>query len=66
MGQEGKEMASSEAHKRASAKYDAANTTRVFIKLNDKTDADILQKLDSVENKQGYIKDLIRADIAKK
>ena len=33
--------------------------------LNRKTDADILQKLSEVENKQGYIKDLIRKDIAK-
>lgn len=58
-------MASSEAHKRASMKYDAANTRVVRIRLNFKTDADILQKLDSLDNMQGYIKSLIRADIAK-
>ena len=29
------------------------------------TEADILKKLSSVENKAGYIKGLIRADIAK-
>lgn len=29
------------------------------------TEADILEKLSSVENKAGYIKSLIRADIAK-
>jgi len=29
-------------------------------------DADVLDKLDSVSSKQGYIKELIRADIAKK
>ena len=29
------------------------------------TDADILAKLDKVESKQGYIKSLIRADLAK-
>lgn len=45
------------------AKYDKANTTQVRMKLNLKTDADILEKLDSVGNKQGYIKALIRADI---
>ena len=50
---------------KASDKYDRANTTRVFIKLNNKTDADILKKLEGVSNKQGYIKELIRADIQK-
>ena len=53
----------SEAQKRASAKYDATNTRQVKIKLNLKTDKDILQRLDSVNNKQSYIKDLIREDI---
>lgn len=52
-----------EAQKRAQAKYDAANTKQIKLKLNLKEDADILAKLDSVSNKQGYIKDLIRADI---
>lgn len=47
----------------ASMKYDAKNTRKIFLKFNLKTDADILEKLDSVENKQGYIKDLIRKDI---
>ena len=37
---------------------------RVFIKLNLKTDADILEQLEKVGNKQGYIKELIRRDIA--
>ena len=53
----------SEAQKRASAKYDAGNTTRLYIKLNNRTDADILKHLDSMDNKQGYIKDLIRDDM---
>ncbi len=53
----------SAAHNRASAKYDAANTKRVTVKFNLKTDADILQKIDSVDNVMGYIKSLIRADI---
>lgn len=47
----------------AQQKYDAANTTRVFIKLNNKTDADIIEKLNSVDNRQGYIKELIRKDM---
>ena len=45
-------------------KYDKTNTTQIRMKLNVKTDADILEKLESVGNKQGYIKTLIRADIA--
>ena len=52
-----------EAEKRAKAKYDAANTVQLKLKLNKKTDADILSKLEASGNKQGYIKALIRADI---
>lgn len=46
-------------------RYDDKNTVQVHFKLNKKTDADILNKLDSVPNKQGYIKELIREDIKK-
>lgn len=52
-----------EAQKRAQAKYDAANTVQIKLKLNKVNDADIIAKLESVSNKQGYIKGLIRADI---
>lgn len=52
-----------EAQKRANAKYDAANTRQIILKLNINTDADILARLDSVDNRQGYIKRLIRDDI---
>ena len=45
-------------------KWDRENTTVVTMKLNNKTDADILEKLSSVPSKQGYIKELIRGDIA--
>ena len=55
----------SEAQKRATAKYDAANTKQLKLKLNLTTDKDILAKLDEVDNKQGYIKGLIREDIKK-
>ena len=51
---------------KASIKYDKENTVQVRIKLNKKTDADIIETLDSVPNKQGYIKDLIRKDIGNK
>ena len=46
-------------------KYDKENTVQVKLKLNKKTDADILGKLDSVEYKQKYIKELIKADISR-
>ena len=50
----------------AQAKYDAANTREVKLKLNTKTDADILSELDRCGNKQGYIKWLIREDIKRR
>lgn len=53
----------SDAQKRAVKKYDAANTKRLLLKFNLGTDKDILDKLDAVPNKQGYIKQLIREDI---
>lgn len=45
--------------------WTAANTTRIVMNLNNNTDADILTKLSQVTSKQGYIKELIRKDIAK-
>lgn len=54
-----------EAQKKASAKWEAKSITQVKMKLHNKWDKDILDKLDSVGNKQGYIKQLIRDDIAK-
>ena len=50
--------------KKYTASYDRENTTRIYIKLNNRTDKDILDKLDSVPNKQGYIKSLVRRDIS--
>lgn len=55
-----------EAQVKAQKKYCAKNTRQVNLKLNRRTDADVLEKLDSVPSKQGYIKELIRADLAKK
>jgi hypothetical protein len=53
----------SDAQKKASAKYDAANTMQFKIKLNKTTDAEIIEHLKSLDNKQGYIKNLILQDI---
>ena len=55
----------SEAQKRASVKYDKEKTKGLYLKFNLNTDADILKWLEQQPNKQGYIKDLIRADIKK-
>lgn len=51
------------AQKKAKEKYDKANTIQVKLKLNLKTDSDILEALERSGNKQGYIKELIRQDI---
>ena len=53
----------SEAQKRAVLKYDAANTTQIHLKLNNKTDADILSYLAQLDNVQGFIKSAIRCQI---
>lgn len=49
---------------KASNKYDKENTKNINLRLNKKTDKDILEKLDIVDSKMGYIKELIRRDIA--
>ncbi|MBQ9387132.1 MAG: hypothetical protein IJU01_00545 [Lachnospiraceae bacterium] len=49
----------------AQRKYAQKNTRHIGLIFNLNTDQDILAKLDSVENKTGYIKRLIRDDIMK-
>ena len=56
-------MAETEAQKRARKKYEAKTKVQVLLKLNRNTDKDILAKLERVTNKQGCIKELIRADL---
>ena len=56
----------SEAQKRAQRNYDINNRDKfkvINLKLNRETDADVLEKLASVDNMQGYIKSLISKDI---
>lgn len=45
--------------------FDKENTVKLTIKINKRTDADIIQHLQEIVNKQGYLKQLIRADIAR-
>ena len=47
------------------AKYDANNCTRFSMKFHNVSDAELIEKLRSVPSIQGYVKQLIRADIAK-
>lgn len=54
-----------ESQKRSIAKYDKENTTQIKMKLNNKTDRDIIDHLKKKGNKQGYIKSLIRDDMQK-
>ena len=56
-------MTQSNAVKRAVARYDKANIKGIYIKLHKVKDSDIITKLETVKNKQGYIKKLIREDI---
>lgn len=44
-------------------KYQKENITRVVLKLNKKTDADILEWIEGLDNKQGSIKEIIRSHI---
>ena len=47
---------------KASMKYNAKNVKQIKLGLNRTTDADIITILESKDNVQGYIKELIRKD----
>ena len=55
-----------ESQRKAAAKWDKKNSRSITLKCYYKTDMDILNKLQSVDNRQSYIKELIRADIAER
>lgn len=55
----------SEAQRKAIRKYNREKTKTINMVLNKKTDADIIEFLMAKENKQGYLKDLIRRDMKK-
>lgn len=54
----------SEAKIRANNKSNKINTKMICLRLSYNTDADIIKKLDEVESKMGYIKELIRKGYA--
>lgn len=53
----------SEAKIRANNKSNKINTKMICLRLSYNTDSDIIKKLDEVESKMGYIKELIRKDM---
>ena len=52
----------SKAQIKASCKYNKDKTITLCLRLNKETDKDIIELLDSKDNKTGYIKNLIRSD----
>ena len=50
----------------SSNKWQKKNTKLQTIRLNKHTDADIIKFMETVENKQGFLKDLIRAEMNKR
>lgn len=50
----------------AKKRWDKENTRFIGLKLNKNTDAELIKKLESVPNRQGYLKELMKADIEKR
>jgi len=51
-------------HTISQRKYDAANCKFYTMKFNRNTDADVIDKLDTVPSRQDYIRQLVRKDLA--
>lgn len=62
----GGERVTSEAQKRATLKFQKEKCKQYTFKFNKNTDADIIEVLDTVSNRQGYLKGLIRADLRRR
>lgn len=58
-----REKNQSECNKVAREKYLKEKTTSICIRFMHNTEADLLEHLNSMPNKAGYIKSLIRADM---
>ena len=48
---------------KAIAKHQKEQTVSVMLRLNKNQDAELIEKLESVDSKMGYIKNLIRRDL---
>lgn len=55
----------SDSQRRASDKYQKEHITQVTVKLNTRTDQDIIRFLWGIHNKQGLIKRLLRDEIGR-
>lgn len=62
----GGQYKTSKSHRNAVEKYDKKNTQTVRLKLNKKTDKDIIAILNGSGNKQGTIKNALRSGKSKK
>ena len=56
---------STESQKKASKKYNAANTKVFTLTLNKKNDSDIIKFFSELPNRSAYLKNLIRSDMYK-
>ena len=54
-----------EERKQKQREYDRKNTRTFCIKLNYNTDADLISMLESKENVQGFLKDILNAHLRK-
>lgn len=59
------EYKTTEAQRRAIAKYKNKMQRNITLSLNRKTDADMIAFLENKENMVGYIKSLVRKDMDK-
>lgn len=66
MSKKPKEIKTPKSNLKAIAKHNRENTKITPVRLNFNTDSDIIEMLESVPSKMGYIKQLIRDDIAQK
>lgn len=55
-----------EAQRKASRAYQQRNCTQVLLRLNTKTERDIIEALEASGNKAGYLKRLVREDLARR
>lgn len=55
----------SEAQAKANAKYVKENQRQIMVKVNRKTEPEMLKWIEQHDNLQGYIKSLILADMEK-
>lgn len=58
-------MAYKNARSKAATKYNSTSTVGFTVRLNTRTDADIITALESVNNRNALIKRLLREAIAK-